>query len=97
MAYLFKVINLPSDDASVKNLLEYKESGNSVCFEDKSNIQNSQSFCPPNISFKQLLKLISPKNIVQIINCLIMEKKLILISKDIGINAMLIESLLELL
>ena len=40
---------------------------------------------------------ITPKNIVHLINCLLLEKKLIMISSDISKNAILIESLLELL
>jgi hypothetical protein len=41
--------------------------------------------------------MVSPKNLVQLVNCLLLERKVILISKQIGINAILIESLLELL
>lgn len=57
----------------------------------------SSVFCPPNTDFRQLWLKISPKNIVQLFSCLMLERKIILISRNVHLNSLLIESLLELL
>lgn len=49
------------------------------------------------MSFKQVQKKISSKNLVQLINCMLLERKIILISKRYEVHALLIEFLLDLI
>ncbi|CDW76045.1 UNKNOWN [Stylonychia lemnae] len=113
LCYMFKIINRPLDDINVKILSDLRDNGTPIVYEeciqiydflvsDDIKIQkplsiNSEFLYKSNLSLKNLLSRVSLQNIVQLMNCLLLQKKLIIISRDTNINAYLIESLLELL
>lgn len=57
----------------------------------------SAGFVLPNFTVQTLLEHVKPKHIMQLVNCLLFEKKLILIRDNCNDNARLIEALLVLL
>lgn len=54
-------------------------------------------FTLPNFTFKSLLKTIKPDKILELVKCLLLEKKIILVHKKYSENAIIIESLIMLL
>lgn len=51
----------------------------------------------PNFTFKALLKSISPEHILALIKLILLERKLILVRSDCSKNALIIESLFQLI
>jgi len=51
----------------------------------------------PNFTFKALFKSITPDNIMSLIKLILLERKLIVIKTDCSKNALIIESLLQLI
>lgn len=82
------------EEVLVKNLSEMRDNGSIVSFEHNLtdlqlnlNINDSEDLkdaadmlCPINISYKLLFSKISIKNIVTLVNCLLLQKKVLLIN-----------------
>jgi len=108
LTYLFGAINLRDTSgslATITSMSNLNRHGRLISFE-ALNPFNLGFFLYPqaNLSFKTLLRivLVSPMTVVKLINCILLERKIIIVSPSSNLhymrrNAILIETLMELL
>eukprot|EP00826_Nyctotherus_ovalis_P005862 TRINITY_DN11337_c0_g1_i3.p1 TRINITY_DN11337_c0_g1~~TRINITY_DN11337_c0_g1_i3.p1 ORF type:complete len:149 (-),score=8.40 TRINITY_DN11337_c0_g1_i3:63-509(-) len=77
--------------------IHYKDKrNNSKTFINYRNYK-PEGFTLPNFTFQTLLESIQPRQLLELIKCLLLEKKVLLIRDQYSDNAVIIESLLSLL
>ena len=52
LSYLFKIINRPLEEVSLKSLTEFRDSGASLSYEENLATSGAEYFHRPNISLK---------------------------------------------
>mmetsp|Transcript_40573 Transcript_40573/g.39112 ORF Transcript_40573/g.39112 Transcript_40573/m.39112 type:complete len:323 (+) Transcript_40573:611-1579(+) len=95
LSYIFFILNQSTLQTTNKRIKNFQDKNQDLVSE--SNNLKKIALFQPNIAFKQVWKRISPTNLVQLVNFLLLEKRVILISKSYECNAIVIEYLLDLI
>ena len=95
LSAIFYFLNPKSSDNILKSIKNVRENEKEIRIE--SNSLQSFVLYSPNLSYRYPIKKLSVKNIVRLINYILMEQKIIFISTKYQMTALIIEFLLELI